>query len=42
MARSEVLGTLSQPGPRRPASAGRLARTLGIRCDHCWLFYYCL
>ena len=31
MARAEVRGTLSQPGPRRPASAGRLARTLGLR-----------
>ena len=31
MARAEVRGTFSQLGPRRPASAGRLARTLGIR-----------
>ncbi|CAD5374380.1 hypothetical protein RA210_U510003 [Rubrivivax sp. A210] len=30
MARAEVRSTLSQPGPRRPASAGRLARTLGV------------
>ncbi len=30
MARAEVRGTFSQLGPRRPASAGRLARTLGI------------
>lgn len=29
MARAEVRGTLSQPGARRPAFAGRLARTLG-------------
>ncbi|CAD5373991.1 hypothetical protein RA210_U400006 [Rubrivivax sp. A210] len=29
MARAEVRGTFSQPGPRRPTSAGRLARTLG-------------
>ena len=29
MARTEVRGTFSQFGPRRPASAGRLARTLG-------------
>ena len=29
MARAEVRGTFSQLGPRRPASAGRLARTLG-------------
>ena len=30
MARTEVHGTFSQFGPRRPASAGRLARTLGV------------
>ena len=37
MARAEVRGTLSQPGPRRPASAGRLARTLGAEMSalHC-------
>ena len=29
MARSEVRGTFSQSGPRRPAAVARLARTLG-------------
>ena len=30
MARPGVRGTLSQPGPSRPAAPGRLARTLGV------------
>ncbi|CAD5374383.1 hypothetical protein RA210_U510006 [Rubrivivax sp. A210] len=35
MARAEVRGTFSQPGPRRPASTGRLARTLGVKFPLC-------
>ncbi len=36
MARTEVRGTFSQFGPRRPASAGRLARTLGSAMQAKW------
>ena len=34
MARAEVRGTFSQLGPRRPAYAGRLTRTLGRMTDN--------
>ena len=36
LAQTEVRSTFSQSGPRRPAAAGPLARTLGLRTTAMW------